>query len=149
MIISDFCLIDTNVLVYAADETSPYHQASKNLRDKGLNNEIPLSVCPQVLNEFYAIVTDPKRVNRPISQEEARLETEKYFCSKNILKIYAKPGVVEIIIDLLKRYKIERQQIFDAQLVATMLANNVSRIYTYNLDHFSKFKEIEAMRPSG
>lgn len=147
MTISNLSLIDTNVLVYAADETSDFHQASRKLREKALIGEISLSVCPQVLNEFYAIVTDPKRVDMPISYKEARLEIEKYFYSRNILKIYAKPGVMEIILDLLKRYKIKRQNIFDAQLVATMLANGVTRLYTYNQDHCAEFKEIEVLRP--
>jgi len=50
--------------------------------------------------------------------------------------------------DLLKQHEVTRQDIFDLQLIATMLVNHVTRLYTYNQDHFSKFKEIEAMRPS-
>jgi hypothetical protein len=40
-----------------------------------------------------------------------------------------------------------KQEIFDLQLVATMLSNNVSRLYTYNKDDFIKFKEIEVLTP--
>ncbi len=48
---------------------------------------------------------------------------------------------MEKVLDLLKRYKITRQEIFDLQLVATMLFNNVTNIYTYNKPDFSKFKK--------
>jgi predicted nucleic acid-binding protein len=59
MITSEYALVDTNVLVYAADKTSPFHQPAKILRDKGEVGKTSLCVCPQVLNEFFAVVTDP------------------------------------------------------------------------------------------
>lgn len=59
MITSEYALVDTNVLVYAADKTCPFHQSAKTLRDKGVAGKSSLCVCPQVLNEFFAIVTDP------------------------------------------------------------------------------------------
>jgi len=147
MITSEVSLLDTNILVYAADEMSPFHQAARTLREKGLRGEILLCICPQVLNEFFATVTNPQRVNNPRTQNEARLEMEKYFLSKNILKIYPGPDVIERTLDFLKRYEVTRQEIFDLQLVATMLSNNVTRLYTYNKDDFTKFKEIEVLSP--
>ena len=51
------------------------------------------------------------------------------------------------MLDLMKRYPIKRQEIFDLQLVATMLSNQVSRIYTFNRDDFLKFTELEVLEP--
>jgi len=147
MITSEYALIDTNVLVYAADKTSPFHQPAKILRNKGVDGKTSLCVCPQVLNEFFAIVTDPKRVGSPRSQEEALLEIEKYHRSGNILKIFPGPDVVEKTLGLLKRYNTTKQGIFDLYLVATMLSNNITRLYTYNQGHFTKFSEIELLSP--
>jgi len=45
-----------------------------------------LCVCPQVLIEFIAIVTDSKRVKNPISSKEATKEVKKYLIAENILK---------------------------------------------------------------
>ncbi len=147
MITSETGLLDTNVLVYAADEASPFHQATSTLREKGLKGEISVCLCPQALNEFFAIVTDPRRVGNPISQKDALLEMEKYFYSKNILKIHPGPEIIERTLDLLAQHEITKQEIFDLQLVATMLSNNVTRLYTYNRDDFVKFKEIEVLAP--
>lgn len=144
---NNFSLIDTNVLVYAADEMSPFHQASKTLRDKSLKGEISLCISPQVLNEFFATVTNPKRVGNPRTREDALLEIEKYFRLEAILKIYPGPQTIETTLSLLKQYDIKRQQIFDLYLVATMLSNNVTRIYTFNQADFCKFKEIEVLEP--
>jgi toxin-antitoxin system PIN domain toxin len=147
MTTSEYALVDTNVLVYAADKTSPFHQSAKILRDKGVAGKSSLCVCPQVLNEFFAVVTDPKRVGSPRSQEEALLEIEKYHRSRNFLKIFPGPDVIEKTLDLLKRYSTTRQGIFDLHLVATMLSNNVTRLYTYNQDHFTRFTEINLLSP--
>ena len=148
MITSEYALVDTNVLVYAADKISPFHQSAKTLRDKGLAGKSSLCVCPQVLNEFFAVVTDPKRVGSPRSQEEALFEIDKYHRSRNILKIFPGPHVIEKTLDLLKRqYNTTKQGIFDLHLVATMLSNNVIRLYIYNQDHFTKFNEIQLLTP--
>ena len=72
---------------------------------------------------------------------------ERYFRAKNILKIYPGADIVEGVLELLKRYQVSRQEIFDLQLLATMISNRVTRIYTYNQAHVSKFKEIEAVTP--
>ncbi len=147
MTTSETSLLDTNVLVYAADETSPFHPTAKAIREKGLRGEISLCICPQVLTEFFAIVTDSKRVSNPRTQEEAQIEIEKYTHSENISKIYPRPDILERILDLLKKYKVTKQEVFDLQLVATMLSNNVTRLYTYNKDDFIKFKEIWVLSP--
>jgi predicted nucleic acid-binding protein len=39
------------------------------------------------------------------------------------------------------------QLVIDAQLVATMLPNGINRIYTYNEEDFSRFKEIVVLAP--
>jgi toxin-antitoxin system PIN domain toxin len=147
MITSETALLDTNVIVYAADEDSAFHAAARTLREKGLAENVSLCICPQVLCEFYAIVTDPRRVKSPISQREALSEMEKYYQAESILKIYPGPDIIQLTLDLLTRYETAKQEIFDLQLVATMLSNNVTRLYTYNQSDFIKFKEIEIICP--
>jgi predicted nucleic acid-binding protein len=112
-----------------------------------LKGELSFCICPQTLTEFFAIVTDSKRVSKPRTQKEALEEIEKYLSSKTILKIYPGPEVIETMINLLKKYKLTKQKIFDLQLVATILSNNVTQIYTYNKGDFSKFKEITVLSP--
>lgn len=125
MIISNLALLDTNILVYATDKSSPFHETSLSLREKGLSGDLSFCICPQTLTEFFAIITDSKRVNNPRTQKEALGEIEKYLSSKNIFKIYQGPEVIEIMINLLKKYKFAKQKVFDLQLVATMLSNRL------------------------
>jgi hypothetical protein len=46
---ADLALIDTNVLVYAADTTAAFHEQAKQLRDRGIRGELPLAVSSQVI----------------------------------------------------------------------------------------------------
>jgi predicted nucleic acid-binding protein len=59
---ADAALVDTNVLIYALDPQSEYHSASRNLLDRARVDDVGLCVTPQVLAEFYAVVTDRRRV---------------------------------------------------------------------------------------
>ena len=144
---NEIALLDTNVVVYAADTSSPFHQNSKNIRDNALLGNLEICICPQVLMEFFAILTDSKRVKNPRAPEEVIAEMEKYLSSKNISMIYPKRDTLPKTIELLGKYNLKRQIVFDAQLVATMLSNNVTRIYTYNQDDFLKFEEVEVLTP--
>jgi toxin-antitoxin system PIN domain toxin len=147
MIISNLVLLDSNILIYSHQALSKFHARSRALLSKCLRGDLSLCVCPQVLNEFYGVITNPRRVTNPVSPEKVTAEVEMYVKAKNILKIHPKENILDIIVDLLKKYKIKEQEIFDLQLVATMLSNNITRLYTFNQDDFSKFKEIEVLSP--
>lgn len=140
-------LVDTNILVYRADQDSAFHEPSVNLIRQGLKGDIPLCVSPQNLTEFYAVITSPKRVTNPITPEDARSEINKYLQSKNIRKIYQTADILPKFLELIRKYPPQGQQIFDLQLVATMLIHNVTLLYTFNRKHFEHYQEIQVKTP--
>ena len=147
MRISEPILLDTNVLVYAADSTSPHHHLSRTLRDRGTRGEIALCITPQVLSEYFAVITHPGRVQSPRSPAEAMAEVERYSQTENLRMIYPGENLIAQMISLFHRYSVSRQQIFDLQLVATMLSNDVTCLCTYNVDHFAHYSEIQSLTP--
>jgi predicted nucleic acid-binding protein len=134
-------------LVYAADKNSPFFESSRKLIESGFAGKIDLCISPQTISEFFAVITDSKRVDNPRTQEEALTEIKKYLQSKRIRKIYPGPETSNTMVDLLERYPVKKQEIFDLQLVATMLSNRVKRIFTFNREDFLKFADIEVMEP--
>ena len=148
MTTSELALLDTTILVYAADESSEFHASSKLLRDQGVQGDIPVAVSPQILFEFFAVITNPRRVTQPRFPEEAHEEMEKYLQSPAILKIYPGEDILNRVIALLQQHpQITRQDIFDCVLVATMQTHGIRRIYTYNRQHFTPFADIEVRTP--
>ena len=91
----DLALLDANILVYADQEEDEHHQTTKALRDQGRDGEIAVCVCPQVLNEYFAVVTNQRRVTQPRSAESAMGEVQSYIRSKQIRKIYSGAGVLD------------------------------------------------------
>jgi predicted nucleic acid-binding protein len=48
---------------------------------------------------------------------------------------------------LLQRHPVTGGSVFDLQIVATMQANGISRIYTFNGDDFKVFPELVVLTP--
>jgi toxin-antitoxin system PIN domain toxin len=144
---SDLALLDTNVLIYAEQDMSPYHGASKSLRDRALTGEVAACISPQILNEFFGIATNPRRVDQTLTVQEAIDQVKKYYQAKRLIKIYPGTHIIERVISLLETHPVSGADIHDLYLVATMLENNVTRIYTYNTTDFAHIPEIEVLNP--
>ena len=62
-------IVDTNVLIYALDTAAPQHASS--FWDAARTDAATLFVIPQILCEFYSVMTNPRRVARPRAAAEA------------------------------------------------------------------------------
>jgi predicted nucleic acid-binding protein len=70
-------IIDTNVLVYAADVRAPQYAAAQALRDAAARGEFTAYLTTQIVLEFVSIVTSPKRVASPRRVAEAWAEIRR------------------------------------------------------------------------
>jgi predicted nucleic acid-binding protein len=126
--------VDTNVLVYALDADAPQHAAARALLETARETGAALFVSPQILCEFYSIVTNPRRVPRPRSPTDAVSVIAGMLPFLHVLPVPA--HTVEGLLDLLRRHPVTGGDVFDLQIVATMQANGVPRIYTFNTADF-------------
>lgn len=139
-------LIDTNILVYANNEDSPYHMVSKNLVETLLNNgEMVLAI--QNLAEFYAIITDGKRVEHPLSPTKAKELLEFYINNECITIIHPTSQTPRTIANLIEKHKPSAQTIFDYLLAATMLDNGINQIYTSDTKHYKECDFLTVINP--
>lgn len=140
--------IDINILVYAYNLDSPLNQrASAFLEDDILTGNIKACLPFQSLYEFYAIITDPRRVEKPVEPKEAKGVIEAYTRARNIPKIYPRKSNLKNTFDLLSKYNITKQEIFDVVFVATLLDNGVDGIITRNTKHFERFEFLKVLNP--
>ncbi len=138
---SDSSLVDANILVYAASPAAPQYRASLAL----LESEKELCASPQVFAEFYSVVTNPRRVTDPFTPVEAVTFIGELLPRLEVLSVSA--GVLRYWISLARNHGITGADVFDVQLAATMLEHGIRRIYTFNLDDFKMFSELEALTP--
>jgi uncharacterized protein len=138
-------IIDANVLVYAMDADAPQHAASRALLSAARDSSTTLYVTSQILCEFYSIVTNPRRVPKPRSADEVLRAISGLLAFLHVLPIPAR--TVEGWLDLLRRHPVTGGAVFDLQIVATMQANGIQRIYTFNVDDFDVFPELAVVIP--
>ncbi len=129
--------IDTNILIYALDVSSSFHDKARAFLVSALSNGgIYLTV--QNLMELYAIVTNPKRVTSPLTQHEAVNILLYYINSKQVHIITPQQKTAQTIVNLLLKYKIKSSEIHDVHLAAILIDNHIRIIYTADTSVFKR-----------
>lgn len=138
-------LLDANVLVYALNASAPQHEASRDAVTATLEGRLPGVVVPQVLVETYAILTDPRRVERPLEPEVAWGEVEVFRVGCPVLGW--RDEAMDTLGRLVRDASVRAQDVFDAMLVAQMEAHDVRTVCTYDTAGFRPFRWVRAVRP--
>jgi predicted nucleic acid-binding protein len=140
-------ILDANVLVYAVDADSPQHAISRALLDAASDPSVTLYVTSQILCEFYSVVTNPRRVRTVSSSAQALNIISAMLALPGLFVLPTPARAVAGWMQLLQRHPVTGGDIFDLQIVATMQANGIQRIYTFNTADFQIFPELAVLTP--
>lgn len=140
-------LFDANVLVHAHAINSPFYEVARRLRDQAAQGDLAACVSPQVLCEFFAVITDVRRFRPALSPRQAIHEVTTYWTRSGFRKILPTERTIARLDELLDQDIVTGQGIFDVFLVATMMDNQVRTLYTQNTKDFSRFTDIQAINP--
>jgi predicted nucleic acid-binding protein len=138
-------IVDANVLVYALDADAPQHAAARALIEAARDAPTTLFVTSQILCEFYSIVTNARRALKPRSPSDALSAISGLLAFLHVLPVPV--HTVAGWLDLLRRHPVTGGDVFDLQIVATMQANGVQTIYTFNTADFEVFTELSVVMP--
>jgi predicted nucleic acid-binding protein len=89
----------------------------------------------------------PRRVATPSSPSVALQALSALLALPGISTLPTTSRAVTALLDLLRRHPVTGPEIFDLQIIATMKANSVSRIYTFNAGDFAVFSELTVVVP--
>jgi predicted nucleic acid-binding protein len=137
-------LLDTNVLVYAINESAPQHLDSRRLVEAVKEKSVPGVLFPQILLEFYAIVTNRKRFAKPLEPSVARKQIEALRSFFPVISCGTE--ALDLLFGETSKEK-AGSGIFDAYLVAQMKVSGITMVCTYNTAHFISFRQIVAKTP--
>jgi predicted nucleic acid-binding protein len=140
-------VIDANVLAYAMNADAEQHAASRALLEAARDPATTLYVTSQILCEFFSIITNNRRYPQACSAADARRIVVALVALPGIHVLPVPAGVVSILMELLERRPVTGGDVFDLQIAATMLANDVRRIYTFNAGDFEVFQEFAVLKP--
>lgn len=140
-------VVDTNVLVYAADADSPYHRRCLQQLELWRREEPAWYLTWGVVYEFIRITTHPRVMRRPWSGREAW---------RFIASLLESPGLV--VLAATERHATVAAQVFaetphvagnlvhDAHTAILMREHGIRRIYTRDTD-FHRFPFLEPLDP--
>lgn len=134
-------LIDTNLIIYAINKSSPKHARAKQFLTQEQNN---LIVAHQNILEALRVLTHEKFAS-PMSFAAA--ETSVAAITNAAIVVVPTEETIAIAIALMHKYTRAANRIFDAYLVATMLTHNIKNIATDNERDFVLYAEIAVINP--
>ena len=143
---AESAFIDTNVLVYASQRTSAYHQRGIVCLRVAAQGGQELWISRQILREYLATVSRPQRDHPALPMHEAMADVERFERDFNIAE--DGPGVFARLRCLLASVPTAGKQVHDANIAATMLGHGLTRLLTFNAADFRRFEpQIEVVVP--
>ncbi|MHA1495676.1 MAG: type II toxin-antitoxin system VapC family toxin [Candidatus Thorarchaeota archaeon] len=140
-------LLDTNILVHAHNQSSPQQKkASEILRD-AIHSRLDAYIIPQILYEFFSVVTNSRRVDKPLATNEAFDICKDLWVSSAIKIIEPQSSTTLVVFDLVRNHGIAGAQIFDYVIAATAKEHGIERIFTENTRDFAVFDFLKVVNP--
>lgn len=138
--------VDTNLLVYAHREDSPWHvPASKCLQ--GLAEASSPWVIPwPCLHEFFAIVTHPRIYTPPTPLETALDQISAWLESPSLVSVSELEGYWSELHRLILAGRIVGAQVHDAKIAALCQTHGVTELWSADRD-FSRFSGLKIRNP--
>jgi predicted nucleic acid-binding protein len=140
-------LVDTNVLLRAAQPESLDHVTAKAalvaLRKQGTE----LCIVPQVIYEYWAVATRPKEANG-LGMTVAEAENSVKQLPEDFSLRLDERGIFGHWQLLVTKHQVKSKNAHDARLVAAMLRHGLTRVLTFNGADFSRYAGIEVISPA-
>jgi len=138
--------VDTNILVYAHREDSPFHgEAYASIRGLA-EGDVPWAIPWPCLHEFLAIVTHSKIFDPPTPQDQAFDQVEAWMESPHLVLISESSGYLTHLAAAVKKGRIRGAKAHDARVVALCLHHGVRELWTADRD-FSRYRGFTVRNP--
>jgi len=134
---ADHVFVDTNVLVYAQTTSSPLHPAATARLQSLVAAGHPLWISRQIMREYLAAMSRPGTLTSPPTMATLVKNVQDFEKQFNVAE--DGPTVTGSLLSLLLAVACSGKQVHDANIVATMLAQGITRLLTHNTSDFSRF----------
>lgn len=138
--------LDTNLLVYAHREDSPWHKAAFACLLKLAEHRAPWTIPWPCIHEFLAIVTHPGIFNPPTPLEMTLDQVEAWLESPSLVLISESVDYWSILQTILKNGRVTGPLVHDARIVALCLHHGISELWTADRD-FGRFPGLSIRNP--
>jgi predicted nucleic acid-binding protein len=131
--------VDTDFLVAAEIRDHPFHHGADSLLRSLVRAGHDFAVAPQILAEFIHIVTDAKRMPKPLSMSEAIARAECWWQAAEVVRVFPDGQVVNDFLAWVTRHQLGRKRLLDTMLAATLHQAGVKALITNNQRDYNAF----------
>jgi predicted nucleic acid-binding protein len=131
--------IDTDFLVAVEIRDHPFHLQADSLLQGLLADGHDFAVAPQTLAEFIHVVTDAKRMPKPLTMAEAISRAEHWWQAAEVRRIFPEGQSVVDFLGWLSRHRLGRKRLLDTLLAATYQQAGIKRLLSNNDGDFRVF----------
>jgi len=138
--------VDTNILVYAHREDSPWHEAASTRLAELAEGRAAWAIPWPCLHEFLAIVTHPKIYSPPSPLEAALAQVDAWMESPGLVLLAETVGYWPGLRATLAAGRVEGPQVHDARIAALCDLHGVEELWTADRD-FGRFPALKVRNP--
>ncbi len=138
--------VDTNILVYAHRQDSPWHEAAYKELTKLVEGDAPWAIPWPCLHEFLNVLTNRRLYQPPTPMPEALNAAETVMQSVSLLLLSEGGRYFQELRSLVEEGQITGQQVHDARVAALCLAHGVTELWSADRD-FSRFPRLKVRNP--
>jgi uncharacterized protein len=138
--------VDTNILVYAHRQDSPFHDAAAARVRELAQDRAPWALPWPCLHEFFSVVTHPRVYDPPSTTGQAVDQIGAWLESPSAAVLSEGETYWNELSQLLLDGKIGGPLVHDARIVALCLSHGVRELWSADRD-FSRFPRLRARNP--
>jgi len=138
-------LIDANLLLYAVDELSPFHQRSVDWLTEALNGPRRVGLPWMSLTAFLRISTNPRATARPLSPSDASAFVRDWLAADVVWQPGPGPRHGEIFLELVDEGQLTGNLVSDAHLAAIAMEHGL--VLASNDSDFGRFSGLHWDNP--
>jgi len=138
--------VDSNLLVYAHREDSPWHTAAYGRMVELAEGLAPWAIPWPCIHEFLAIVTHPRIYAPPTPLAKAIDQVDAWLESPSLVLISESEGYWTELRTILQTGRVCGPQIHDARVAALCQQHGVTELWSADRD-FSRFPGLVVRNP--
>ena len=138
--------LDTNILLYASDSDSPYHEQARSFLDACMHQEELFCLGWPTVMSYLRIATHLSVFVRPLTPKEAMANIGTLLSLPHSRFLSEEEGFWDIYQELTAEVPTRGNLVPDAHLAAILRQHGVKKLYTHDRD-FQKFAFLDVRDP--
>lgn len=138
-------LVDANLLLFATDDTSPFHLPARDWLTERLSGPRRVGLPWQSLAAFLRISTHSRAYDNPLGPAQAWAHVSAWLAREVTWTPVPGPRYAEILGELITRHRVRGNLVADAQLAALSLEHGLT-VCSADTD-FARFTEVRWENP--